>query len=174
LQYQLTVYLIQVYKSWDPNALGTCLPVGPSFKGYAIVSIVSDIIVTVMLIPFLVKSNIKRGQKISLCAVFLLGVFTTMCSILRYKQIDRVAFGDGNSTLLVLWGIIEFNVGVSYHFTFLSLIVEQNVVTSLPFLAPVIRRKANEYRSRHTDDCELASKANVHPASEDITVGYKN
>lgn len=45
--------------------------------------------------------------------LFLLGLFTTVCSILRLTQIQRVAFGDGNSTMLVLWGTIEFNVGVS-------------------------------------------------------------
>jgi hypothetical protein len=91
--------------------------VGPSFKGYAGVSIASDTIVTVILIPFLVKLNINKNRKIGLCVVFLLGLFTTLCSILRYQQIDRVAFGDGNSTMLVLWGTIEFNVGVSCHYS---------------------------------------------------------
>lgn len=32
---------------------------------------------------------------------------------MRLTQIHRVAYGDGNSTALVLWGTIEFNVGVS-------------------------------------------------------------
>jgi len=33
-----------VYKSWNPYAKGTCLLPGPSFKAYAIVSIVSDLL----------------------------------------------------------------------------------------------------------------------------------
>jgi hypothetical protein len=45
-------------------------------------------------------------------AIFTLGLFTTVCSIMRYTQIGRIQYGDGNSTMLILWGTIEFNVGV--------------------------------------------------------------
>ncbi|CAI4213292.1 unnamed protein product [Parascedosporium putredinis] len=38
--------------------------------------------------------------------------------------------------MLVLWGVIEFNVG--------------NMVSSLPFLAPVFLRKAREYRTKQS------------------------
>jgi len=132
-----------VHKSWDPNAPGTCLAAGPSFKGYAIVSIVSDILVTLILIPFLVRQNLNSRKKAGLCGVFLLGLFTTVCSILRYLQINRVAFGDGNSTMLVLWGTVEFNVG--------------NMVSSLPFLAPIVVRKAKEYRDRSNQPSEISN-----------------
>lgn len=64
-------------------------------------------------IPLLLQLNIKPAQKAGVVCLFLLGLFTTICSILRLTQIHRVAFGDGNSTMLVLWGTIEFNVGVS-------------------------------------------------------------
>lgn len=64
-------------------------------------------------IPLLLSLNIKTAQKAGVVCLFLLGLFTTVCSILRLTQIHRVAFGDGNSTMLVLWGTIEFNVGVS-------------------------------------------------------------
>ena len=64
-------------------------------------------------IPLLLQLNIKTAQKAGVVCLFLLGLFTTVCSILRLTQIHRVAFGDGNSTMLVLWGTIEFNVGVS-------------------------------------------------------------
>mgnify|MGYP001658688284 CR=1 FL=1 len=64
-------------------------------------------------IPLLLSLNIKTAQKAGVVCLFLLGLFTTVCSILRLTQIHRVADGDGNSTMLVLWGTIEFNVGVS-------------------------------------------------------------
>lgn len=92
---------------------GTCLAPGPSFTAYAVVTIVSDVIVAVLPIPVLLKLNIRLEKKLGLIAIFLLGLFTTICSVLRYVQIDRIQFGDGNSTMLVLWGTIEFNVGVS-------------------------------------------------------------
>ncbi|KAG9258351.1 uncharacterized protein F5Z01DRAFT_194163 [Emericellopsis atlantica] len=123
-----------VAKSWQPLMDGTCLPPGPSFTAYAVVTIVSDIVVAVLPVPMLVGLNIQMAKKVGLIGIFILGLFTTMCSVFRYLQINRIQFGDGNSTMLILWGVIEFNVG--------------NLVSSLPFLAPVFIRKAKDYRSR--------------------------
>lgn len=102
-----------VEKSWKPWVAGTCLQPGPSFTGYAVVTIVSDVVVAILPIPVLLKLNVRMEKKVGLIAIFMLGLFTTLCSILRYLQIDRIQNGDGNSTMLVLWGTIEFNVGVS-------------------------------------------------------------
>lgn len=134
---------------------GTCLPPGPSFTGYAVVTIISDIIVTLLPIPVLLRLNVKIEKKLGLIVVFILGVFTTICSVMRYTQIERIQFGDGNSTMLVLWGTIEFNVGVSIphsqHFSKNCMLTttSQNIVSSLPFLAPVFLRKAKGYRSKN-------------------------
>ncbi|KAK2038392.1 ATP synthase F0 [Colletotrichum somersetense] len=125
-----------VDKSWNPLKDGTCLPPGPSFTAYAVVTIVSDVVVALLPIPVLLKLNIRIEKKAGLIAIFLLGLFTTICSILRYLEIGRIQFGDGNSTMLVLWGTIEFNVG--------------NIVSSLPFLAPVFMKKAKNYRSKYS------------------------
>ncbi|CCF46582.1 ATP synthase F0 [Colletotrichum higginsianum] len=125
-----------VDKSWNPLKDGTCLPPGPSFTVYAVVTIVSDIVVAVLPIPVLLRLNVRVEKKAGLIAIFLLGLFTTLCSILRYLEINRIQYGDGNSTMLVLWGTIEFNVG--------------NIVSSLPFLAPVFMKKAKNYRSKYS------------------------
>ncbi|KAG6032366.1 hypothetical protein E4U41_007229 [Claviceps citrina] len=125
-----------VEKSWKPWVAGTCLKPGPSFTGYAVVTIVSDVVVAILPIPVLLQIHVRLEKKLGLIAIFMLGLFTTLCSILRYLQIDRIQNGDGNSTMLVLWGTIEFNVG--------------NMVSCLPFLAPVCMRKAKDYRSRYS------------------------
>ncbi|GJN71935.1 hypothetical protein PLICBS_006006 [Purpureocillium lilacinum] len=108
---------------------------GTDQKTY-LVTIVSDIVVAILPIPVLLKLNVRLEKKLGLIGIFMLGLFTTICSILRYLQINRIQYGDGNSTMLVLWGTIEFNVG--------------NMVSSLPFLAPVFMKKAREYRSKHS------------------------
>ncbi|KAF4982460.1 hypothetical protein FZEAL_1914 [Fusarium zealandicum] len=126
-----------VARSWNPMIDGTCLLPGPSFTGYAVVSIISDIVVALLPIPILMKLEVRLGKKLGLIGIFVLGLFTTICSIMRYTQIDQISAGDGNSTMLILWGTIEFNVG--------------NMVSSLPFLAPLFLRKAREYRSKPSD-----------------------
>ncbi|KAJ5952342.1 uncharacterized protein N7479_010755 [Penicillium vulpinum] len=113
-----------VQRSWNTNVAGTCLPVGSLFYGLAIFTIITDVTIIVLPIPLLLGLNIKPAQKAGVVCLFLLGLFTTICSIMRLTQIQRVAFGDGNSTMLVLWGTIEFNVG--------------NIVTCIPYLAPLL------------------------------------
>ncbi|KAF5024480.1 hypothetical protein F66182_3420 [Fusarium sp. NRRL 66182] len=131
--------MAQVDKSWNPLKDGTCLAAGPSFTGYAVVTIVSDVLVAVLPIPVLVSLEIKLAKKLGLVAIFALGIFTTVCSIQRYRQIHQVQDPkDGNSTMLVLWGTIEFNVG--------------NIVSSLPFLAPIFLKRARLYRSKPSED----------------------
>ncbi|KAG6000315.1 hypothetical protein E4U21_005609 [Claviceps maximensis] len=142
-----------VEKSWKPWLTGTCLKPGPSFTGYAVVTIISDIIVAVLPVPVLLKLNVRVEKKVGLIAIFMLGLFTTLCSILRYLQIDRIQNGDGNSTMLVLWGTIEFNVG--------------NMVSSLPFLAPVCMKKAKDYKSKYSGGSGIASK-NKHRRSSHL------
>lgn len=105
--------LEKVGRAWDTDIEGTCLPVGPTFYGLAIFTIICDVMIIFLPVPLLLHLKIKPAQKAGIVCLFLLGLFTTICSILRLTQIHRVAFGDGNSTMLVLWGTIEFNVGVS-------------------------------------------------------------
>lgn len=131
------VGLLQVQKSWNPDMEGECLKPGPSFTGYAVVTIVSDIVVALIPIPVLLRLNVSLTKKVGLILIFLLGLFTTLCSIMRYLEIDRVQSGDQDSTMLVLWGVIEFNVGVSQHtsclFSFeLTERTEHGVISSLP------------------------------------------
>ncbi|KAK0736460.1 hypothetical protein B0T21DRAFT_383985 [Apiosordaria backusii] len=125
-----------VHKSWDPTVDGKCLAPGPSFTAYAIVTIVSDVAVAIIPIPVLLQLKVSRGKKAGLIVIFLLGLFTTLCSVFRYMQIDNIQNGDGNSTMLIVWGVIEFNVG--------------NMVSSLPFLAPIFLRKAKEYTTKYS------------------------
>ncbi|KAH7122025.1 hypothetical protein B0J13DRAFT_155884 [Dactylonectria estremocensis] len=127
-----------VTKSWNPLQDGTCLPAGPSFTAYAVVTIVADVIVAILPLPVLLRLEIRLAKKVGLVTIFGLGLFTTICSIMRYQQIDRIQNGDGNSTMLVMWGTIEFNIG--------------NMVSSLPFLAPIFVKKARQYRSKHSDE----------------------
>ncbi|KAJ5782866.1 hypothetical protein N7457_004640 [Penicillium paradoxum] len=115
-----------VQRAWNARVPGTCLPVGATFYGLATFTIIADVTIIVLPIPLLLGLKIRTAQKAGVVCLFLLGLFTTMCSVMRLTQIQRIAFGDGNSTMLVLWGTIEFNVG--------------NIITCAPYLAPLLKR----------------------------------
>ncbi|EGD86283.2 hypothetical protein H112_07214 [Trichophyton rubrum D6] len=112
-----------VHKSWRPLTPGKCLPNPAVFYPLAGVSIFCDLIVFLTPIPLWLKVRISTPRKLGLMAVFLLGLFTTACSIMRVVQIEIIA-KDGNSTMLILWGTIELNVGIA--------------ITCLPTLIPLI------------------------------------
>ncbi|GLI77980.1 hypothetical protein PoHVEF18_006277 [Penicillium ochrochloron] len=131
--YRILIWAVIVRRAWDFSVLGHCLPVGPTFYGLAIFTIVCDVVIIFLPIPLLLRLNIKPAQKAGVVCLFLLGLFTTICSVLRLTQIHRVAFGDGNSTMLVLWGTIEFNIG--------------NIVTCVPYLAPLLRGFVRDFRT---------------------------
>ncbi|KFY72041.1 hypothetical protein V499_07810 [Pseudogymnoascus sp. VKM F-103] len=111
-----------VKKSWLPKTPGSCLPNDTTFYALAAITIIFDCIIFVLPIPLLYSLQINIRRKIALMTVFLLGLFTTICSIMRMVQIITIA-KTGNSTMLVLWGTIEMNVGIS--------------LTCIPTLAPL-------------------------------------
>ncbi|KFZ11174.1 hypothetical protein V501_04875 [Pseudogymnoascus sp. VKM F-4519 (FW-2642)] len=111
-----------VRKSWLPKTPGSCLPNDTTFYALAAITIIFDCIIFVLPIPLLYSLQINIRRKIALMTVFLLGLFTTICSIMRMVQIITIA-KTGNSTMLVLWGTIEMNVGIS--------------LTCIPTLAPL-------------------------------------
>ena len=102
---------MQIQKSLRPARPGHCLPDDKTFYALAAVTIFFDCVIFLLPIPLLVRVQISRRRKVGLIGVFVLGLFTTVCSILRMVQIKTIA-KNGNSTMLVLWGTIEMNVGV--------------------------------------------------------------
>jgi hypothetical protein len=89
--------------------------------------------------------QINNRRKAALIGMFVLGLFTTICSIMRMVQIITIA-KTGNSTMLVLWGTIEMNVGVSPVDEFYSILqlfsqflttYLQISLTCLPTLTPL-------------------------------------
>ncbi|KAL8664899.1 MAG: hypothetical protein Q9168_007811 [Polycauliona sp. 1 TL-2023] len=109
-------------RSWVPSTPGHCLSNDGTFYGLAAVTIFFDIVILLLPIPLLLKLNINSKKKLALICVFMLGLLTTVCSIMRMVQIVAIA-STGNSTMLVLWGVIELNVGI--------------ILTCIPTLGPL-------------------------------------
>ncbi|KAG8528464.1 uncharacterized protein KY384_007382 [Bacidia gigantensis] len=111
-----------VQKSWRPRTPGKCMPNDATFYGLAAVTIFFDVVIFFLPIPLLLRLNISMKKKLALVCVFLLGLLTTVCSVLRMVQIETIA-RTGNSTMLVLWGVIELNIGI--------------ILTCIPTLGPL-------------------------------------
>jgi hypothetical protein len=79
------------------------------------IGIACDVIIMFLPIPLLLTLHIQRLQKVGAICLFLLGFFTTFCSILRLIQIPTL--GKGDPTMFVIWSTAEFNVGVSSNLT---------------------------------------------------------
>lgn len=101
----------QVHKSWQSQVPGHCLPFAPVNYTLAGMTILFDVLIFTLPIPLLSRLHMSKQRKYGLIGVFLLGLFTTACSIVRVTQISVLASGHGNP-MLVLWGNIEINVGV--------------------------------------------------------------
>ncbi|KAI9884094.1 MAG: swr1 complex component [Watsoniomyces obsoletus] len=113
-----------VRKSLRPDTPGKCLRDDITFYVLAAVTIIYDCIIFLLPIPLLARVQISRRRKVGLIGVFVLGLFTTVCSILRLVQIVTIS-KNGNSTMLVLWGTIEMNVGI--------------ILTCIPTLTPLFK-----------------------------------
>ncbi|KAI9857527.1 MAG: hypothetical protein M1824_004787 [Vezdaea acicularis] len=140
-----------VQKSWRPSTPGHCLPNDITFYALAGITIFFDCIIFFLPIPLLVQVKINRRRKIALIGVFMLGLFTTVCSVMRMVQIPTIAM-TGNSTMLVLWGTVEMNVGIG--------------LTCIPTLTPLF----NYFRDRNTTRKDSsyaysAGSAASHPLS---------
>lgn len=123
-----------VKKSWAPRTPGKCLPNVGTFYALAAISIFCDVVIFFLPVPLLARIKINIRRKIGLIAIFLLGLFTTVCSTMRMVQINVIG-RTGNSTMLVLWGTIELNVGI--------------FLTCLPSLTPLFTYFANKSRATH-------------------------
>ena len=118
-------------------------------------------------------------KKIGLIAVFSLGLFTTICSIMRMVQIEVIA-KNGNSTRLVLWGTVELNVGVgSQNSPCLRPLLtrDQIFLTCLPTLTPLVTWFANKSRKgtyEHSYGQYGPGRSHAHTGSGAIKLGSVN
>ena len=79
-----------VRKSWRPLTPGSCLPNDATFYGLAAITILFDVVIFFLPIPLVLKLNTDVKRKIALVCVFLLGLLTTICSILRLVQVNAI------------------------------------------------------------------------------------
>lgn len=109
---QILIRSTQLAKNLNLLLPGTCLPYGPVNYVISAVTILCDIVIFLLPLPLIFALQLDRGVKLGLALAFLLGLLTTVCSILRMTQIRKIAYGNGDSSMLVMYSAIELDVGV--------------------------------------------------------------
>ncbi|GAB7347680.1 hypothetical protein MBLNU459_g5247t1 [Dothideomycetes sp. NU459] len=121
-----------VSKGWIPMTPGKCLSTNPLYYGTAAFTISCDVIVFILPVPLVYGLHMERKKRYGLIFAFVLGLFTTICSIMRLLQVPAVAKG-GDPTNLILWAIIETDVGI--------------ITSSIPSLAPLLKIAHGKFQS---------------------------
>ncbi|MCJ1400076.1 hypothetical protein MMC11_003279 [Xylographa trunciseda] len=100
---------------WDLETPSTCIDPLKFYFAQAIPSIITDIILLILPLPLVWQLKITKSQKWGVSAVFLLGGFVTICSIIRLVRLiqtqDNLDFTWGLSDP-ALWSTVEMHIFV--------------------------------------------------------------
>lgn len=117
--------------SWDINKAATakCIDKKSFYMGASIPNVITDVVLVVMPIPYVWKLHAPIIQRIVLAAIFALGAFVSIVSIIRLSVLVDTTSGVLDITYtfkdVYLWSLVELQVGLT--------------CICLPSLRPMIR-----------------------------------
>ncbi|KYG41595.1 hypothetical protein M433DRAFT_158853 [Acidomyces richmondensis BFW] len=82
-----------VAKSWEPHLPGSFLAIYPTWNATAAITIFCDVVTFLLPIPLFIGLQIRPRQKLGLVILFILGLFTSVCSVMRMVQIKTITKG---------------------------------------------------------------------------------
>ncbi|KAI5361385.1 hypothetical protein Slin15195_G124990 [Septoria linicola] len=85
------------WERWDSTKEGTCLDVLATLFACAAINIVLDFMVCLLPIPKLTALNMSTPKKIGISFIFVLGLFVTICSIVRFNYLVKFAHSTNPS-----------------------------------------------------------------------------
>jgi len=153
---------------WDPTVAATCINFENYSVGYAVVNILTDVIILVLPIRVVWNLQLPRGQKVALTFIFLLGSFVCAATLIRLLN-AILDLNDPDATWAftnaMIWTTIEVSIGV--------------ICACLPVLRPLIsallptkfRQKMFGSSARITNDTNSRSR---WPTSEHFSRLYDN
>jgi len=125
---------------WDHSIGGHCLSRLGVWFANASLNIITDVVICLMPVPVLNKLRLPRKQKYALIAVFCLGLFVCLTSILRLKALYDISVSTDvtwDNTPAAYWSSLECNFSV--------------VAACLPTLRKTISRFFPRFFSSHSD-----------------------
>lgn len=143
-----------VWQMWDNRHAGKCIDMTAQTYVCAAFNIVMDVVIFLMPIPKLMKLETDWKTKVGVIFTFMLGLFVTICSIIRLTYLAGWAEST-NPTYdyanLALWSLIELNAGV--------------ICACLPGMASLFRRIKKEHVEKKRSTANGSSFGNASHAS---------
>ncbi|KAK2617009.1 hypothetical protein QQS21_000100 [Conoideocrella luteorostrata] len=100
------------------------------FYANAIPTIVTDVLMLCLPVPYIYSLKLRGGQKMALAGIFLVGTFVTLVSIIRLHYLLKGDLADPDITWnfvdIGLWSVVEGNIAI--------------VCACLPFLRPIVHK----------------------------------
>ncbi|KAK7516890.1 uncharacterized protein IWZ02DRAFT_381780 [Phyllosticta citriasiana] len=104
-----------VRRYWDPSTPGTCMDIQMYWFSTAGIGVIMDFVVWLLPMPLIKGLNLPMRQKLSVFAVFALGGFVCIVSILRLSLVHYYAEQDAmqqSGVAAIVWSTVEGNVGI--------------------------------------------------------------
>ncbi|KAI3555603.1 integral membrane protein [Colletotrichum abscissum] len=103
------------WNGWDGAHEGHCVDLNRIGLSHVSLNITLDIIMLILPITQIYKLQLNRKKKVGVMAMFLVGIFLTIVSILRIKTLIAFATSlntTADSVAVVLWAYVELGVGI--------------------------------------------------------------
>ncbi|KAF9873071.1 CFEM domain-containing protein [Colletotrichum karsti] len=107
--------LSHFWDGWSGENQGTCLDLNRIGLSHVALNITLDIVMLILPITQIYNLKMDKRKKLGVIAMFLVGVFLTVVSILRIKTLIVFATSlntTADSVAVVLWAYVELGVGV--------------------------------------------------------------
>lgn len=143
-----------VWQMWDNRHVGKCINMTAQTYVCAALNIIMDVTIFLMPIPKLMKLETDWKTKVGVILTFLLGLFVTICSIVRltflagWAESTNPTYDYAN---LALWSLIELNAGV--------------ICACLPGMASLLRRIKKDHQEKKRTTANASSYGNNSHAS---------
>ncbi|KAH6606110.1 integral membrane [Trichoderma cornu-damae] len=107
---------IPIEGAWDKRVAAKCINSDMFWVAYAVMNILTDVMVLALPIPPIVTLQLSTRTKLMLCALFTMGGFVVITSILRAASVRNSIGNKADSTWDFIdrgmWTLIEANAGI--------------------------------------------------------------
>ncbi|KAK1997747.1 integral membrane protein [Colletotrichum falcatum] len=103
------------WDGWDGEHKGTCLNLNKIGLIHVALNIGLDVVMLVLPVTQIYKLQMDMRKKIGVIAMFQVGIFLSIVSVLRIRSLSDFAFSinlTADSVAIVLWGYVEMGVGL--------------------------------------------------------------